>query len=199
MKGKLPSTTQKNLAAERVSVLFIFSHLRQTKGLDAIPKLENQRERIYGFDDFFQDALTELSNIRNYATFTEYASDVNDPARRMLKDSLMLSHDYILKMKFKREKSFAKNFLGALASSISLTLLPIPYTYSYSATAELHDGKGHLLSNYARSASLTKWVQTVMIFVYPFHPEQRKKEELYVEFMHDIFRQIETEKILTTP
>ena len=196
MKGKLFSASEKNFAAERVRVLFIFSHFRQTKGLDAIPKLENQRERISGFDDFFQDALNEFSNVKNYATFTEYASDVNDPARRVLKDSLMHSHDYILKIKFMREKSFAKNFLGTLASTISLTLLPMPYTYSYSATAELYDSNGRLLNNYSRKASLTKWVQTLLIFVYPFHPEQRKKEELYVEFMHDIFKQIETEKIL---
>ena len=38
--------------------------------------------------------------------------------------------------------------------------------------------------------------RTLLIFVYPFHPEQRKKEELYVEFLHDIFKQIEKENIL---
>jgi len=196
IKGKLVSASEKNYEADRVSVLFIFSHFRQTRGLDAIPKLDNPRERIYGFDDFFQDALNEFSNIQSYATFTEYASDVNDPARRVLKDSLMHSHDYILKMKFMRQKSFAKNFLGTLASSMSLTLFPIAYTYSYSVSAELYDSQGHLLKNYSRSAALTKWVQTLLIFIYPFHPEQRKKEELYVQFMHDIFKQIEAEKIL---
>ncbi len=196
MKGKLVSASEKNYEAERVSALFIFSHFRQTRGLDAIPKLDNQHERIRGFDDFFQDALKEFSNIQNYATFTEYAADVNDPARRVLKDSLMHQHDYIIKILFMRQKSFSRTFLGTIGSSLSLTLLPIPYTYSYSATADVYDSQGHLLKNYARSASLTKWVQSFLIFIYPFHPEQRKKEELYVQFMHDIFKQIETEKIL---
>lgn len=195
MKGTYVSAPEKNYAADQVSALFIFSHFRQTKGLDAIPKLDNQSERIRGFDDFFQDALKEFSNIQSYATFTEYAADVNDPARRMLKDSLMQQHDYIIKMRFMGEKSFSKTFLGSIASSLSLTLLPIPYIYSYSATAEVFDTQGHLLKNYARNAALTKWVQSLLIFIYPFHPEQRKKEELYVQFMHDIFKQIETEKI----
>jgi hypothetical protein len=196
MRGKYVSATEKNYEADRVNALFIFSHFRQTRGLDAIPKLDNQYERIRGFDDFFQDALKEFSNVQSYATFTDYAADVNDPARRVLKDSLMHQHDYIIKMRFMREKSFSKTFLGAIASSLTLTLLPIPYTYSYSATAEVYDTQGHLLKNYARSAALTKWVQSLLIFIYPFHPEQRKKEELYVQFMHDIFKQIETEKIL---
>lgn len=196
MKGKLVSAPEKNYAADRVSALFIFSHYRQTRGLDAIPKLDNQYERIRGFDDFFQDALKEFSNIQSYATFTEYAADVNDPARRVLKDSLMRHHDYVIKIQFMRQKSFSKTFLGTIASSLSLTLLPIPYTYSYSATTEVYNTQGHLLKNYVRSASLTKWVQNLLIFVYPFHPEQRKKEELYVQFMHDIFKQIETEKVL---
>jgi hypothetical protein len=196
LSGKYVAASAKNYGAEQVSVLFIFSHFRQTRGLDAIPKLDKQQERVYGFDDFFQDALNEFSNIKSYATFTEYASDVNDPARRVLKDSLMHRHDFIIKLKFRREKSFAKNFLGTIVSSISLTLFPIPYTYTYSTMVEVYDSQNHLLKTYARSASLTKWVQTLLIFIYPFHPEQRKKEELYVEFLHDIFKQIETEKIL---
>ncbi len=108
----------------------------------------------------------------------------------------MHQHDCIVKISFMRQKSFSKTFLGTIASSLSLTLLPIPYSFSYSATAEVFDAQGHLLKNYARSASLTKWVQSLLIFIYPFHPEQRKKEELYVEFMHDIFKQMETEKVL---
>lgn len=195
LRGKSVAAPTRNYGADPVSVLFIFSHFRQTRGLDAIPKLDKQHERIFGFDDFFQDALNEFSNIQNYATFTEYASDVNDPARRVQKDSLMHCHDFIIKLKFMREKSFTKNFLGMIASSISLTVLPIPYNYAYSITVEVFS-QNHLLKNYTRSASLTKWVQTLLIFIYPFHPAQRKKEELYVEFLHDIFRQIETEKIL---
>jgi len=193
---KYTATPTRNLEADPVSVLFIFSHSHQTRGLDAIPKLDKQHERISGFDDFFQDALNEFSNIQKYATFTEYAADVNDPARRALKDSLMQCHDFVIKLKFRREKSFAKHFLGTLTTSLSLTLLPIPYQNTYSTTVELFDAQQHLLKTYSRSAALKKWVQTFLIFIYPFHPEQRKKEELYVAFLHDFFRQIESEKIL---
>ena len=196
MIGKYDKNSEKNFRAEPVSLLMIFSHYRQTTGLDAIPKLDDQRQRIGGFDDFLVDALNELSNIKRYSTYTEYASDVNDPSRRTQKDSLMRQHDYIMKMKFMRKKSFTKNFLGTLISSTSLTLFPIAYTYKYSLDAELYDSKGQLLKTYSRNASLTKWVQTLLIVVYPFHPEQRKKEELYVEFLHDVFKQIEQEKIL---
>lgn len=197
MQGKLESSAEKNYQAEKVSLLLIFSHFGQTKGWDAIPKLDNQRQRIWGFDDFLVDALNEFSNIQKYSTFTEYASDVNEPHRRAQKDSLMQKHDYVLKMKFMREKSFAKKFLGTLFSSLSFTLIPVPYTCSYSVNADLYNSKGQLLKNYSRQASLTKWVQTVLLFAYPFHPEQRKKEELYVEFLHDIFKQVESEKVLS--
>jgi len=196
MTGKFDLPAEKNYQADQVSLLLIFSHYRQTKGWDAIPKLDDQRQRIRGFDDFLADALNEFSNIKKYSTFTEYASDVNEPERRAHKDSLMKKHDFVMKIKFNREKSFAKNFLGTFFSSISLTLLPIPYTYSYSVETNLYNSKGQLLKSYSRKASLTKWMQTLLIFVYPFHPEQRKKEELYVEFLHDIFKQIENEKVL---
>jgi len=196
IKGRFASDVEKNYGADGVSVFFIFSHFRQTKGYDAIPKLDSQRKRISGFDDFFQDALNEFSNIKKYSTFTNYASDVNEPQRRAARDSLKQIHDFVMKIKFTREKSFAKSFLGSIASTVSLTLFPVPYTQSYSVELELLDSKGRLIKNYSRKASLTKWVQTFLIFIYPFHPEKRKREEIYVEFLHDIFRQIETEKAL---
>jgi len=194
--GKFAQPAAKNYNADKVSVLFIFSHYRQTKGWDAIPKMDNDYEKIRGFDDFFGDALNEFSNIGSYSTFTEYAADVNKPQRRLEKDSLMQRHDYVLKIKFMREKSFAKSFLAKFASTISITILPVPYRYSYSLTADLYDRQGRLLKNYSRNASLTKWVQAGLLFAYPFYPEQRKKEEIYVEFLHDLFKQIESEKIL---
>lgn len=198
IKGKMESPREKAYGAERVSVLFIFSHYRQTKGWDAIPKMDDKYRIIRGFDDFFNNALNEFSNIKRFSTFTEFSSDVNEPERRAQKDSLMKMHDYVIKIKFIRETSFAKQFLGTLVSSVSLTLLPVPYSYSYGVSADVMDSQGRLLKSYTRSAHLTKWVQTFMLFVYPFHPEERKKEELYVEFMKDIFSQIETEKILVT-
>ena len=196
LKGKFDASAEKNYGAEKVSMLFNFSHLRQTKGYDAIPRLDNKRQIINGFDDFFQDAINELSNLGRYATFTNYASDVNEPERRALRDSLIAHHDFVMKIKFMREKSFAKHFLGTIVSSATLTLFPIPYSYSYSVNVEIFNSKGQLIKNYSRKSSLTKWVQTLLVFIYPFHPEKRKKDEVYVEFLHDIFRQIEAEKVL---
>jgi len=194
--GKYTAPAAKNFKADKSDVLFIFSHYRQTKGWDVIPKLDDKWERIRGFDDFFNDALDEFSNLGKYAAFTEAASDVNDPDRRAKKDSLIKEHDFVIKLKFMREKSFAKHFLGMFVSSITLTLAPVPYYYSYTVHAEIYNSENQLIKNYSRSSHLTKWVQTLMIFAYPFHPEKRKKEELYLEFLHDIFKQIETEKIL---
>lgn len=194
--GEFNKPAEKNFGADRVDVLFIFSHYRQTIGYDAIPKLDNQYQRIRGFDDFFRDALNELSNINNYSTYTEYASDVNEPERRALKDSLMRTHDFVIDIKFKREKSFAKYFLGTIGSTITATLVPIPYHNSYAVDVQIFNSERQLIKTYSRKSGLTKWVQALLIFAYPFHPEKRKQEELYVDFMHDIFRQIEAERIL---
>ena len=196
MVGQYDAAVDRNYGAAGVKVLFIFSHYRQTRGYDAIPKLDNKYQRVNGFDDFFQDALHEFSNISEYATFTEYSSDVNEPERRALKDSLMSSHDYIVKIKFMRQKSFSKYFLGSIASSVTLTLVPIPYRHSYSVDVEIFNSNRQLLKAFSRESGLTKWVQALLVFAYPFHPERRKREELYVEFMHDIFRQVESEKVL---
>ncbi len=196
MEGKFDTAGEKFYDAEKVSVLFIISHYRQTIGFDAIPRLDNKNQRISGFDDFFQDALNEFSHISPYSTFTEYAADVNDNKRRAMRDSLIAVHDFVMRIKFKREKVFTKHFLGTIASVASLTLFPIPYSYSYAVDIDLHSADGGLIKTYSRNAKLTKWVQAPLIFIYPFHPEKRKKEELYVEFMHDIFRQIERENVL---
>ncbi|NQT34450.1 hypothetical protein HQ587_04605 [bacterium] len=194
--GRFTQPTELNYGAEKVSVLFVFSHLRQTTGYDAIPKLDSKRRVVSGFYDIFNDALSELNNIESYATFTNYASDVNEPERRALRDSLVDVHDFVMEIEFRRTKSFAKHFLGSLFSTLLVTILPIPYTESYSVTLDVYGSEGHLIKRYNRDASTRKWVQALLIFVYPFHPEKRKMEEIYVDFLHDIFRQIETEKVL---
>ena len=196
IKGKFNSSADKNHGADGVSVLFIMSHFSQSKGYDAIPKLENKRQIISGFDDIFHDALNEFSNIKKYSTFTEYASDVNKPERRNEVDYLMQNHDFFIKIKIMKEKIFAKHFLGIIVSTASLTLFPIPYTYSYSVEVNVFNSKNQLINTYTRKATLTKWVQTLLLFAYPFYPEKRQKEEMYVAFLHNIFKQIESEKIL---
>lgn len=196
IRGEFGTSEKKNLRADKVSVLFIISHYGQVKGYDAIPKLEKQRQIITDFDDFFIDALNELTNVKSYATYTEYASDVSDPHRRAEKDSLISAHDFILRMKFSKESSFAGNFLGTLVSTASATLLPVPYSRQYSLNVDVYNSEDVLIGNYKRGASLTNWVQTLLIFIYPFHSERLKEEQIYIQSMHDVFRQIESEGIL---
>lgn len=195
IQGRYEAAGEKNFGAGKVSVLFIFDHYRQSIGYDAIPKLENNYQIVDNFDDFFIDALNELSNVGRYNTYTEYSSDVANAKRRAEKDSLLTVHDYIIRVKFNREKSFVKHFLGILTSSVSATVLPVPYKSSFSMTVSVYDSKDALIKTYSRKASLTKWVQSLLIFVYPFHTEKRTKEEIYIGFLHDVFRQIESEKI----
>jgi len=196
IQGEFTNPAKKNIGADRVSVLFVFSHYEQTVGWDAIPKLVNQNGIVSDFDNMFADALNEFSNVGRYATYTEYPTDVTHPERRALKDSLMGSHDFIIKITFHEESSFAKQFLGTIFSTITATLLPISYSSDYSADVDVYNRQQTLLAHYSRKASLSKWVETFLIFVYPFHPETRKREEIYINFMHNIFMQIETEGII---
>ncbi|MEA3446378.1 MAG: hypothetical protein U9R19_16810 [Bacteroidota bacterium] len=194
MIGKYDQSGEKNYNAQAVEVLFLFSHYRQTKGFDAIPMLD--RRPISGFNDIFIDAMNEFSNIDNYSTFTDLSSDVDKPKRRKEKDSLMHSNDYIIKVKFLKEKSFAKHFFATIGSVISATILPMPYKYDYTATIDVFNSEQKLIKSYTRKMYLKKWWQTFMLFLYPFNHEKRKKELLYVEILHDMFKQIESEKIL---
>lgn len=179
-----------------VSVLFIFSHLRQMEGLDAIPKLENKYQRLNGFDDIFLEAQREFSNLGKYATYVEESSDVNDPAKRAMRDSLMKSMDYTVKMRIEAKKKFTNYFLGGLFSTASCTLIPIAYTQHFTVITEVLNQKNELLAEYERQASVSNWSQLFLIFVYPFHPENRKIEEVYMDFLRDTFRQIESEGVL---
>lgn len=186
----------KRCDAKPVSVTFIFSHVKQTVGLDAIPKLQNKFQRLQGFDDIFLDAQREISNLGKYAAYTEESSDVNDPERRAKKDSLIAANDFTLKVRIEMKKTFANYFLGTIGSVVTATLVPIPYHQDYTVTAELFDRNHKLIGAYHRSARLTKWVEAFLIVAYPFHPEERKREEIYMDFLHDIFRQIESEGVL---
>ncbi len=187
---------QKIMGADPVDVLFVSRHLVQTKGLDAIPKLQNQYQIIRGYDDILLDATKEFSNLNRYAAYTEFSSDMSDPKRIALKDSLMKSYALRIVMEVRKEKTFSKYFLGTIGSVVSLTLLPIPYTQEYYFDVEVFDSQGRLTRTYARSAKTTKWVEAFLLPVYPFHTEKRKTEDIYVDFLHDVFREIEADKVL---
>jgi hypothetical protein len=183
--------------SDRVSVAFIFTHTNQNRGVDVVPKIRAPNRFVNGFYDLFADALPELSNVGAYATFTDRAEDVTDPARRMKRDSLLAgSYDYTIQLRFRRETSFARTALGVLASTLTITVLPVPYTRHYALTAEVSDRAGRRIKVYERRARVTNWVQMLLVFVYPFHPEERKTEEVYLEFLHDLLRQIEADGIL---
>jgi len=196
LHGKFEPLPEKNYNSTPVKVCFVFSHYRMVKGMDVIPKLENQFERIKGFDDLFLDATKEFSNIKSYDTYTNYSSDVNDSKRRQLKDSLISKNDFLVEVSITRQKSFAKQFFAIMGSSLSATLLPMPYKNDYSIEIKVFNQNYSLLKTYQRNAAINKWVELFMIFLYPFYPEDRVREELYVEFMHDVFKQMESEKLL---
>jgi len=187
---------KRNPDARPVSVLFVFSHVRQTIGYDAVPKLQPKRNALGGFDDIFSDALREISNVGTYAAHTEEAEDVNRPERRTKRDSLMQVSDYTIKIRIESKKYMVGHFLGTLFSAVTAVVVPIPYTYYYSMQTEVLDQNRNLLASYHREARLTKWVEALLIFAYPFHPEERKREEIYMDFLHDTFRQIESEGVL---
>ncbi|MBL7052922.1 MAG: hypothetical protein ISS00_04150 [Candidatus Marinimicrobia bacterium] len=196
IEGAFSSEAGKNYGAEKVSVLFVARHLRQAKGFDAIPKLEKKYQILSGFGDILQDATLEFSNLEKYASFTEFSSDISEPERMALKDSLLATHDFSVEIEIRKEWSFAKHFLGSIVSAVG-ALIPIAYSKDFSMTADVFDSEGKLIKSYSRSATATKWVEALLLPIYPFHTERRKTEEIYVEILHDIFRQIEAEKILT--
>ncbi|MCF7826207.1 MAG: hypothetical protein K9M55_05885 [Candidatus Marinimicrobia bacterium] len=187
---------EKTMGAEPVDVLFVSKHLVQTRGLDAVPKLQNRYRILDGYDDILLDATTEFSNLNRFAAFTEFASDMSDPERLALKDSLMANYELRIAMQFRNEKSFSKYFLGTIGSVLSLTLIPIPYTHEYYLDVEVFDDGGRLIKTYSRSAKTKKWIQAFLLPIYPFHTEIRKTEEIYVDFLHDVFREIDADQIL---
>lgn len=196
MEGASGLEAAKVPGADPVDVLFMSRHLEQTRGLDAIPKIQNRHQILRGYNDILMDATKEFSNLNRYAAFTDYSSDMSDPERIALKDSLMSSYPLRIAMEFRDEKSFVNYFLGAFGSTLSLTIIPIPYTHDFHLNVDVYDSEGRYKKSYTRSAQTKKWVQALLLPVYPFHTEVRKVEEIYVEFLHDVFREIEQDKIL---
>jgi hypothetical protein len=183
-----------NERAIPVSVTFVFSHINQRVGFDTVPKLTYAPA---GFQDILRDALPELTNIRSYVTFTESANDVDNPRRRAELDSLTSSNDYVISMRFSRKTSFPSDFLWGMVATGTMTGIPARFDVNYEVTTDVRDREGRMIKRYHRNAEIKRWVQTFLVFVYPFHPEERKIEEVYVEFIKNIFREIESDRILT--
>lgn len=178
-----------------VKVLFDFSYYTQEMGLDAIPKF-SYSSGISDFDDIFKESIKQLSNIEAYETFTNSATDIDKPDRRNERESNIKNSDYVIKLDIHRENSFTKHVLGYLITLSSLNLIPVAYSWDYAFTINIIKKEEGFVAKYSRTASVTNWHQILLIALYPFHPEERKTEEIYLESLTDIFKQIENENIL---
>lgn len=192
--GAYTGPVEKNAGAEKVSMLFLFRQLEQQHGMDASQKLKTIP--VKDFSSIFRDSLNEISNISTYATYNEETSDVNDPKRRQQREELRKISDFTLEINILEESSFKQQCFSGTISLLTLTLFPMPYSWDYTMDANLYDRGGKLVSSYKRRAELKNWLQTFLLFVYPFHPVEGKREEIYSGFLHDLFRQIEAEKVL---
>jgi hypothetical protein len=180
--------------APRVSALFVFRHETQRHGFDSISKL--QFTGVTDFENLFRDALSEIGNLSRYETFTELPSDVDNPKRREELEAKRASLDYTVAIDFLEESSFRREALMGTISLLSLTAIPVPFEWNYTISTTITRKDGSRVAQYRRQATLSNWVEGLLIFAYPFYPLQGKREEIYSESLHDTFRQIEAEKVL---
>ncbi len=196
LRGAYVDTGVKKNPEPSVSVLFYFTHTKQSLGLDAIPKIVRKGAMIDSFDEVFGNSLREISNLGKYATFTAEAGDVNQPERRAKRDSLMSQYDYTIKLRVIEEKKFTSYFFAGFVTTVGLSILPAPYYQSYRLETEVYTRDGKRIATYQRDMDLAKWVETFLIFAYPFYPETQKREEIFLALFHDTFKQIDAERVL---
>lgn len=195
IEGAFNRAVQPNLNAGKVNVLFVFRHEEQMHGFDTIPKLQNAG--VADFDNLLGEALREISNIGKYKTHTELPNDVNDPQRREMLVTARAAMDYVIEIDLVEESSFRQQALSATVSTLSLTVIPMPYHWDYTIRARVINRDGKRVATLQRKARLANWVEAFLVFAYPFYPLQGKREEIYSDFLHDVFRQIESERILS--
>lgn len=187
---------QQNFGKKRfVKVLFDIYYYTLQTGMDAIPKIRLS-SGVYGFDDIFKESLKELTNIEEYETYYNSASDINNTEKRKERENKIEKADYVIKLEFLQENSFSKHYLGILVTTLSLDLIPIGYTWDYKMTATIMEKENEIIGKYSRSASVTNWYQLLLLVLFPFNPEEAKTEEVYIESLKNIFFQIENESIL---
>lgn len=178
-----------------VKVFFDFYHYKKDAGMDVIPKLLD-RAGIPDFDDIFKEAFKNLSNISEFETYTNRSSDISDRLRLQKRDSAVYRADYTIKVEIYRDKSFINHFLGTMVSSVSATLIPVPYSWYYTINVSVINKDRDILAKYERKASVTTWYQLLLVPVYPFYTEDKKNEEIYIEMLSNIFRQLDSEGVL---
>jgi len=195
MEGAFAGPERSAPAAGDVSVLFLLRHVKQAKGLDAIPKLIRESQIVRDFDNLFVDAVTEISNLSSYTSFSEFPSDVSQPERVARRDELIQTCDYVVRVRILEEYSFVRQFFGNVISVVSVTLLPVPYTTHYSIEVEVTQA-GSRVASYRRSSSKTMWVQTFLLFIQPFRNDTIVRERIYIDLLHDVFRELEADGVL---
>jgi len=194
--GKFDKAPVKNSEAKKVKVLFVFDHTKQLDGLDAIPKLVSPGIALKDFNDIFLDALKEFSNLEGYHIISETSQDIEWSDKQKRKENLKKESDYVIETTILKKESFARNFLGGMVSLVSLSLIPVTYPKDYYFTVKVYNAKGLLLKEYKRTGYIKDWVQLVMLFYYPYHSPEKAVEDLYSTILHDIFREIENDKLL---
>jgi len=178
-----------------VKLFFDFYHYKRDIGLDVIPKLRNYAE-ISDFDDIFKESLKQITNVAELETFTNFASDISNKSRMQKRDTSMMNADYTIKVEIHRNKSFAKFFLGGLFSGISVGFIPVRYTWNYTVYTDVINHDREVVGRYQRDASVWTWNENLLLPFYPFYPEEMANEEIYMEMMSDIFKQIDAEGVL---
>ena len=196
MDGAYAGSERTAPAARNVSVLFLLRHVKQAKGLDAIPKLIPERQIVRDFDNLLVDAVTEISNLGSFTSFTEFPSDVSQPERVARREELIRTHDYVVEVQILEEYSFVRQFFGGVFSAVSGTLLPVPYTTRYSIDVAVVRS-GDQVASYRRARSKTMWVQAFLLFIQPFHNDTIAKERIYIDLLHDVFRELEATGVLS--
>ncbi len=196
MEGAFSGPDRAAPASREVSALFLLRHVRQAHGMDAIPKLVPERRIVRDFDNLLVDAVSELSNLSSYTSFTEFPSDVSEPERMARKEELIGTHDYVVRMEILEEYSFVRQFFGRVVSVLSATVLPVPYTTRYSIRVEVTQD-GEEVAAYHRSNTKTLWVQTFLLFVQPFRNDTLVTERIYIGLLHDVFREMEADAVLS--
>jgi hypothetical protein len=194
MEGTNSSESSKNIQLAPATVFFYFTHLEQEKGFDVVPKIVPPRR---GFRDIFGESMKLLSNVKSFATYTDNDNDIDNVERRKLRDSLKSFSDVTIHITFKRENSFAKHVLASIFSYGSAALFPMGYSWEYIVTADVVTSSGKIVKSYSRTSVLTTWYHAIFLFVYPFLPSEVKIEEIYLESMQSIFKQIEADAVLS--
>lgn len=192
IEGRYARARARDGARQPFTVEFVVTHLEQSHGWDVVPK--HRPAVVEAFDEVLADAVTELRNLSGYTVVTDEGpkGETEVQTRREFRTD----RDYAIHLTILRESSFAAHAFWGLVAFSTGSLVPAPFRWVYTVRAEIYDSRGGAIADLRRSATVTNWIQTGLIVVYPFHPLEGKEEKLYSVALHDLFREMEAEGIL---